>query len=99
MRIKNRKSLIAIIVVLVIAIIALLVVKNKNLYDNECSQYAPDSMDNCPTGCRICPSCETCNSLRCNPIKFCDKIGFDEKWFEQNQAALKNLKSESEKLN
>jgi hypothetical protein len=44
-----------------------------------CSIY---SVDDCPSTCVICPSCEVCSSVRCQTEEFCTGIGFNKSWWE-----------------
>jgi len=40
------------------------------------------TMDECPTGCIVCPLCEECSYMGCDLAEFCQSIGFDTDWYD-----------------
>ena len=56
--------------------------------DLECISNDPE---NCPEKCVVCPPCEACSSLSCQTEEFCEKMGIDRSWYEDQKERLKYL--------
>ena len=46
----------------------------------------PNSIDDCPEGCSVCPPCEVCSSLACQPKAKCEAMGFKDDWYDSVKA-------------
>ncbi|MBU0461847.1 MAG: hypothetical protein KJ574_04650 [Nanoarchaeota archaeon] len=48
----------------------------------ECRDY---NVSSCPEECSICPPCAECSSVSCQTEGFCNSIGFEKRWYQENQ--------------
>jgi hypothetical protein len=61
------------------------------LYGN--NQKSPDCSSypyyECPDRCMVCPSCESCSSVRCQSEESCELIGYNRTWYDGIKERLK----------
>ncbi|MEM4336867.1 MAG: hypothetical protein QXG86_02570 [Candidatus Woesearchaeota archaeon] len=79
MKSNKRKILMIVLILLIILIVASYFIFFRRNAALDCNSY---SLEDCPKGCVICPTCEVCSSIGCQTEKFCESMGFDEGWYD-----------------